>query len=112
MWFPPAACWLIFQRLLFLIILSKIVSIGTAVPAYCHQQMDILQFMQQVYCMNETDKRKLRFLYHQSGIRQRYSVVPDYSRAIQEWKFYPQSENLEPFPNLEQRMAVFNKQAP
>ncbi|HUQ96655.1 MAG TPA: type III polyketide synthase [Chitinophagaceae bacterium] len=92
--------------------MSKIVSIGTAVPAYCHSQMDILQFMQGVYCLNEADNRKLRFLYAKSGIKQRYSVVPDYSRAIQDWKFYPQSENLEPFPNLEKRMALFVKQAP
>jgi predicted naringenin-chalcone synthase len=74
--------------------------------------MDILQFMQCVYCSNETDKRKLRFLYGQSGIKQRYSVLPDYSCAAGDWTFYPQSENLEPFPSLEQRMAVFNKQAP
>ncbi len=92
--------------------MSKIVSIGTAVPAYCHRQTDILAFMQQVYCLDETEQRKLRFLYHQSGIKQRYSVVPDYSRTAGEWKFYPQSENLEPFPTLEQRMALFNKQAP
>lgn len=81
-------------------------------PAYCHQQMDILQFMQNIYCGTEGERRKLRFLYHQCGIDQRYSVVPDYSRAITEWKFYPQSENLEPFPNLEQRMALFAKHAP
>ena len=68
--------------------------------------------MQNVYCMNETERRKLRFLYQQSGIKQRYSVVPDYSRPVHDWKFYPQSENLEPFPNLEQRMALFNRQAP
>ncbi len=92
--------------------LSKIVSIGTAVPAYCHQQMDILLFMQQVYAAGEADKRKMNFLYRQSGIQQRYSVVPDYSRPIHEWKFYPQSESLEPFPSLEQRMGVYNKQAP
>jgi len=92
--------------------LSKIISIGTAVPAYCHKQADIMQFMQQVYCGNEVDKRKLRFLYQQSGIGQRYSVIADYSRPVNEWKFYPQSENLEPFPSLEHRMAVYNKQAP
>jgi predicted naringenin-chalcone synthase len=74
--------------------------------------MDILQFMQQVYAANEADKRKMRFLYQQSGIARRYSVLPDYSRPVQEWKFYPQSEGLEPFPSLEQRMAVYNKQAP
>jgi predicted naringenin-chalcone synthase len=92
--------------------LSKIISIGTAVPAYCHQQIDILQFMQTIYAANETDKRKLRFLYQQSGIKQRYSVIADYSRPIEDWKFYPQTENLEPFPSLEQRMTIYNKQAP
>lgn len=92
--------------------MSKIISIGTALPAYCHQQTNILQFMQAVYAPGEADKRKLRFLYHQSGINQRYSVVSDYSRPVPEWKFYPQSENLEPFPSLEQRMAVYNRHAP
>jgi len=92
--------------------LSKIISIGTAVPAYCHPQMDILQFMQRVYAANEVDKRKLRFLYQQSGIRQRYSVIADYGRPTEDWKFYPHTENLEPFPSLEQRMMVYNKQAP
>ncbi|MDB5196372.1 MAG: type polyketide synthase [Flaviaesturariibacter sp.] len=92
--------------------MSKILSIGTALPAYCHSQMDILGFMQQVYAATEADKRKMRFLYTQSGIKQRYSVIPDYSRTVAEWKFYPQSENLEPFPSLEQRMVVYNKQAP
>ena len=92
--------------------MSKIISIGTAVPAYCHQQADILQFMQTVYSTTETDKRKLRFIYQQSGIKQRYSVIADYSKPIEDWKFYPQTENLEPFPTLEQRMMIFNKQGP
>lgn len=92
--------------------MSKIISIGTAVPAYCHQQMDILEFMQTIYAATETDKRKLRFLYKQSGIKQRYSVIADYSKSVEDWKFYPQTENLEPFPSLEQRMTLFNKQAP
>jgi predicted naringenin-chalcone synthase len=91
---------------------SKILSIGTALPAYCHPQATILEFMQQVHAASEADRRKMRFLYSQSGIAQRYSVIPDYSRPAGEWKFYPQSENLEPFPSLEQRMAVYQKQAP
>ena len=68
--------------------------------------------MQLVYAGSEAEKRKMRFLYSQSGISQRYSVIPDYSRPHAEWKFYPQSEGLEPFPSLEQRMSVYNKQAP
>jgi len=91
--------------------LSKIISIGTAVPAYKHRQDDILHFMRKVFAMDETENRKLKFLYHQSGIETRHSVIPDYSREVKDWKFYPQSENLEPFPSLEQRMAWFNKHA-
>src|SRR5450432_1399180 len=68
--------------------------------------------MQQVYAMNETDKRKLRFLYHQSGIDTRYSVLPDYSLNAGDWQFYPATENLEPFPNLETRMEWYNRTAP
>ena len=68
--------------------------------------------MQQVYAASEVDKRKMRFMYGQSGIDYRYSVIPDYSKPVSEWKFYPQSENLEPFPSLEQRMLVYSKQAP
>ncbi len=67
--------------------------------------------MEQVYAFNEADKRKLRFLYHKSNIHTRYSVIPDYSRPITEWKFYPQSENLDPFPSLERRMECYNKYA-
>lgn len=74
--------------------------------------MDILQFMQQVYAPTEVDKRKLRFLYAQSGIAQRHSVIADYNRPLHDWKFYPPTEELEPFPSLEQRMEVYNKQAP
>jgi len=91
--------------------LSKIISIGTAVPAYGHRQDDILYFMQKVYAMNEADRRKLKFLYHHSGIQTRYSVIPDYCRPAGEWKFYPNTENLEPFPSLELRMAWYHKYA-
>ncbi len=91
--------------------MSKIASIATAVPRYRHEQENILTFMQQVYAMNEVDKRKLKFLYHQSGINTRYSVLPDYSLQAIDWSFYPATENLEPFPNLELRMELYNKTA-
>lgn len=91
--------------------MSKIISIGTAVPAFRHRQQDIMQFMQAVYALTEADRRKIRFLYHQSDIDARYSVIPDYSRPAAEWKFYPCTENLEPFPSLEQRMTWYHKYA-
>lgn len=89
--------------------MSKIISIGTAVPHFRHEQTSILSFMQKVYAFNEAEKRKLRYLYSQSSIQTRYSVLPDYSTALSGWKFYPQSENLEPFPSIEQRMSSFAK---
>jgi predicted naringenin-chalcone synthase len=91
--------------------MSKIVSIGTATPAFKHSQNDILHFMQNVYAFNEADRRKLAFLYRQSGIETRYSVIPDYSLAADQWQFFPASENLEPFPSLEDRMQKFQQTA-
>jgi predicted naringenin-chalcone synthase len=90
---------------------SKILSIGTTVPAFRHEQDKILGFMQHIFALNETEQRKLKYLYHHSGIRQRHSVIADYSRHISDWKFYPHSENLEPFPSLEQRMMWYTKYA-
>ncbi|MEO5647719.1 MAG: type III polyketide synthase, partial [Chitinophagaceae bacterium] len=92
--------------------MSKIVSIATALPEYRHEQENILSFMQSVYALNEGDKRKLRFLYHKSNIETRYSVIPDYGLPAGEWTFYPPTENLEPIPSLEKRMALFNRKAP
>ena len=91
--------------------MSKIISIGLALPPHKHKQDDILKFMQLVYAMNNADNRKLKYLYHHSGIDYRYSVIPDYSRDVNAWEFYPQTENLEPFPSLEQRISLFNKTA-
>ena len=67
--------------------------------------------MQKVYALNETENRKLRFLYRQSAIETRYSVLPDYSLNAGEWQFYPSSENLEPFPGLETRMKCYYQNA-
>ena len=91
--------------------MSKIISIGTAVPEYKHKQEDILDFMQRVFALNETDHRRLKFLYRQGGIDTRYSVIPDYSLSTANWLFYPSSENLEPFPKLEQRMQWYQHYA-
>jgi predicted naringenin-chalcone synthase len=91
--------------------LSKIVSIGTAVPEFKHRQDDILDFMQRVYALGDRGNRKLKFLYNHSGIETRYSVIPDYSLPAGQWKFFSPSENLEPFPSLEQRMEWFRDQA-
>lgn len=80
-------------------------------PPHRHRQQSILQFMQQAYALDAVEQRKLRFLYQQSGIETRHSVVADYSHPLPEWKFYPHNEQLEPFPNLEMRMQWYQKHA-
>jgi predicted naringenin-chalcone synthase len=91
--------------------LSKILSIGTAVPRFKHRQSDILDFMQRVYAPDDEGRRKLKYLYRQGGIETRYSVIPDYSLPATEWRFYNPTENLEPFPKLETRMEWFGREA-
>ena len=91
--------------------MSKIISIGTAVPDYKHQQDEILGFMQRVFALGEADKRKLKFLYRQGGIETRYSAIPDFSLPTNEWKFFSPTENLEPFPVLEKRMQWYQQYA-
>jgi predicted naringenin-chalcone synthase len=91
--------------------LSKIIALGTAVPAHKHNQTDILQFMQLAYGMDAVENRKLKFLYNLSGIASRYSPIADYSQSMPEWEFYPHDEALNPFPALELRMQWYQRYA-
>lgn len=89
--------------------MANIVSISTAVPDHCHNQRDILHFMQEAYRLNDTDKRKLAFLYSHSGIDKRYSVLPDYSLPKEKWNFITGS--IEDVPDLNVRMHLFKQHA-
>jgi predicted naringenin-chalcone synthase len=90
--------------------LAEIISIGTAVPTYCHRQSDIIQFMSGVYGLDESEKRKLSFLYNHCGIDTRYSVINDYSLPEEEWNFIPRN-GAKNFPTLEERMMIFDEEA-
>jgi predicted naringenin-chalcone synthase len=90
--------------------LADIISIATEVPKYCHRQKDIINLMSKVYELDETEKRKLDFLYNHSGIETRYSVIDDYSMPPEEWDFLPR-EDTEPFPTLDERMKIYDKEA-
>ncbi|GAC1438694.1 MAG: type III polyketide synthase [Sediminibacterium sp.] len=88
--------------------MTDIISIGTAVPAYRHQQNEILGFMQDIYGLDETEKRKLKFLYEHSGIETRYSAIPDFSASPDEKHFVPKGKG-QTFPSLEQRMELYDR---
>lgn len=91
--------------------MADIISIATAVPACKHRQNDILQFMQAAYGLNETDKRKLSFLYHQSAIESRYSVLPDFSQPATGWTFMPPPDADFEAPDLDRRMEIYRQEA-
>lgn len=91
--------------------MSKIISIGTAVPAYQHAQQDILSFMQQVYGLDAVEARKLKFLYRQSGIDQRYSAIADFSKPVADWRFFPAPGEASVMPSIEKRMDLYSAAA-
>jgi predicted naringenin-chalcone synthase len=91
---------------------SKIISIGTQVPPFPHAQGQVLDFMQRIYACGPDESRKIRYLYKHSGIDTRYSCIPDYSLPAADWQFYSPTENLEPFPAIEQRMQWYGQYAP
>lgn len=90
---------------------SFITSIGTAVPGNAIPQTQIARFMAEALEMDERDQRRLSALYRQTRIDQRHSVLPDYSRSRGEYTFYPNTEGLEPFPTVGQRMKVYQREA-
>ncbi|MBV9986703.1 MAG: type III polyketide synthase [Chitinophagaceae bacterium] len=90
--------------------MADIISIATAVPGHCHKQSDILSFMQDIYGLNDYERRKLKFLYEHSGIDTRYSVIGDFSKPEEEWDFIP-ADPQEQFPSLEKRMSVYENAA-
>jgi predicted naringenin-chalcone synthase len=90
--------------------LANIINIGTAVPAYKHQQKDILAFMQNIYQLPEKENRVLKFLYDHSGIESRYSIIPDYSYTYPKSNFIPDNRT-DVFPLLEERMKLYETQA-
>jgi predicted naringenin-chalcone synthase len=73
--------------------------------------MEIVNFMAGAAGMTELERRKLIALYRSTGIRYRHSVLPDFGLPNGRFTFFPNTPDLEPFPQLESRMQVFRQQA-
>lgn len=65
--------------------------------------------MSQVYGLNDTERRKLSYLYNHSSIDQRYSVIDDFSLPEEEWDFIPQ--HGKDTPTMDERMRIFAREA-
>lgn len=90
--------------------MSYITAIGTANPPHRFSQSIIADFMLRAMKLNNGDARKLKTIFHSSGIEYRHSVLEDYGR-IKDFTFYPDTEDLEPFPRTERRLQVFRENA-
>lgn len=87
--------------------MSKLISIGTAVPKHSAAQTAILEFMHAAY-NNDAASRKLNVLFHNSGISTRYSVIPDFDKSKQQHVFFNGTPST---ANVENRLDVFKEQA-
>ncbi len=89
---------------------SYISAIGTAVPDHQIAQSDIARFMANTLQLKANDRRRLLALYRASGIAYRHSVLADYGRT-DNFTFFPNAPDLEPFPDIQQRMQLYQREA-
>ncbi len=85
---------------------GRIVSIATSVPEYTSSQDTILEFMDEAY-QDKDASRKLKVLFHHSGINNRYSAIPDFSGTAERVLFPLTHEQ----PMVSERMDVYKQKA-
>lgn len=87
-------------------------SISTAVPAFQITQRETASFMSRHIARTDEDRQKINLLYRASGIRSRYSVIPDFRTDPSQFSFFPKNENLQPSPTVGDRMALYERETP
>ena len=87
--------------------MSRIISIGTAVPKNGLSQSRILDYLHTAY-NDDTTSRKLKVLFQKSGISTRYSAVSDFDGNLSESKLFISNEVL---PDIETRINLYKEHA-
>ena len=87
---------------------AYITFIGTAVPEHTIEQASIAEFMIRASQLDYPEARKLRALYRSTKIQKRHSVLKDYG-LTDNFEFYPNTPDLEPFPTVSQRMLAYRR---
>lgn len=90
--------------------MSYITAIHTANPPFTISQEQSADFSSHFMGKTKDEKRKIRILQRATGIKNRYTVLEDYTKK-ENFEFYPNSENLEPFPTTSKRMKMYEKWA-
>ncbi len=85
---------------------AYITHMGTANPPHRISQNDVHSFMVKAHQLNDNEANDLKVLYRASGISHRYSVLGDYSKK-DDFEFYANSDDLEPFPGTKKRADLY-----
>ena len=87
--------------------MSRLISIGTAVPQHSTTQDNILDFMHAAY-HNDVASRKLNMLFTNSGIEKRYSALPDFDKNRKKHVFF---NGVPSKASVQDKMNVFKQEA-
>lgn len=85
--------------------MAVLTALHTAVPHHVHNQHDIATFMSHYLSIPDVQGRQLNWMYRRSGIKTRYSCLPDFSSSSA-YLF----DNQE-FVSIDTRMALYEKEA-
>lgn len=82
--------------------------IDTALPPNLTDQNQIADFMVSHLRLDRREEKKLRVLYRASGIKQRYSVLRDFSENLNGQSFFKEDAA---FPSAKPRMLIYQHHA-
>ncbi len=87
--------------------MSLIVAIGTAVPPHKHSQVQLAQYMGELYKIDEEENRKLKLLYAKSAIDTRYSVLEEFSNTDNNHPFFANARFPKLNPSIDLRLEKY-----
>jgi alpha-pyrone synthase len=86
-------------------------ALGTANPAYSRSQEYATDFIAKMMKLSGTKKKHLESASLNSGIKNRFSVLEDYTKECGDFSFFPNTEDFLPFPTTADRMRIYEKEA-
>ncbi len=86
-----------------------ITAIGTANPSFCQEQNKVIEFMMNTLSLSSVEKRRLKVIYHATGIQNRYSVLEDFTKLSGPLDFFSKEDDQ--FPTTKHRMFIYKQNA-
>lgn len=85
--------------------------IATQVPETFYTQDYALELMTQLIGDTEDKRAFLSKIYRSSGIGKRHTVIDDYGKNPEDYRFYPKNISLKPEPGITSRNDLFIREA-